>query len=133
MLKKIFISADHGMAIIYFLQSNVVPTLLDAGVEVVLLTDDEIKSQISSRFGRPGLTVEGLRLKEASKYASTYRPRLYLADPVAGCAIVHRRCGRRLKIASALTISLARPLVGQPVGQRPRHTHPAPRSPRPVC
>ena len=76
MLKKIFISADHGMAIIYFLQSNVVPTLLDAGVEVVLLTDDEIKSQISSRFGRPGLTVEGLRLKEASKYASTYRPRL---------------------------------------------------------
>ena len=35
-MKKIFISADHGMAIIYFLQSDVVPTLLDAGVEVVV-------------------------------------------------------------------------------------------------
>lgn len=76
MTKKIFISADHGMAIIYFLQSDVVSTLLDAGVEIVVLTDDETKSQISSRFGRPGLTFEGLRLKEANKYASTYRPRL---------------------------------------------------------
>jgi hypothetical protein len=76
MPKKIFISADHGMAIIYFLQSDVVPTLLDAGVEVLILTDDETKSQISSRFGRPGLTIEGLRLQEANKYASTVRPRL---------------------------------------------------------
>jgi hypothetical protein len=76
MTKKIFISADHGMAIIYFLQSDVVPTLLDAGVEVVLLTDDEIKSQISSRFARPGLTIEGLRLKEAGAYASKVKPRL---------------------------------------------------------
>jgi CDP-glycerol glycerophosphotransferase (TagB/SpsB family) len=76
MPKKIFICADHGMAIIYFLQSNVVPTLLDAGVEIIVLTDDETKSQISSRFARPGLTIEGLRLKEANKYASTFRPRL---------------------------------------------------------
>src|SRR5215207_2942555 len=76
MSKKIFISADHGMAIIYFLQSDVVPTLLEASVEIVVLTDDETKSQISSRFGRPGLTIEGLRLKEANEYASTFRPRL---------------------------------------------------------
>jgi CDP-glycerol glycerophosphotransferase (TagB/SpsB family) len=74
--KKIFISADHGMAIIYFLQSDVVPTLLEAGVEIVVLTDDETKSQISSRFGRPGLTFEGLRLKDANQYASTYRSRM---------------------------------------------------------
>ena len=64
------------MAIIYFLQSDVVSTLLEAGVEVVVLTDDETKSQISSRFGRPGLTFEGLRLKEANAYANKVRPRL---------------------------------------------------------
>ena len=64
------------MAIIYFLQSDVVPTLLEASVEVVVLTDDETKSQISSRFGRPGLTIEGLRLNEANRYANTFRPRL---------------------------------------------------------
>ena len=76
MSKKIFISADHGMAIIYFLQSDVVPTLLDAGVEVVVLTDDETRDRIAQRFARPGLTFEGLRLKEANAYASKVKPRL---------------------------------------------------------
>ena len=76
MTKRIFISADHGMAIIYFLQSDVVKTLLAAGVEVVLLTDDETKDLIAKRFGQPGLTFEGLRLKQASAYAETYKPRL---------------------------------------------------------
>ena len=73
---KIFISADHGMAIIYFLQSDVVTTLLDAGVEVVVLTDDETKDKIASRFARHGLTFEGLRLKQANKFATTFQPRL---------------------------------------------------------
>jgi len=76
MSKRIFISADHGMAIIYFLQSDVVPTLLEAGIEILVLTDDETKDRISQRFARPGLTFEGLRLKDANKYASTFRPRL---------------------------------------------------------
>ncbi|HEX5941065.1 MAG TPA: CDP-glycerol glycerophosphotransferase family protein [Anaerolineales bacterium] len=76
MSKKIFISADHGMAIIYFLQSDVVPALLEAGVEVIVLTDDETKDRIAQRFARPGLTFEGLRLKEANAYASKVKPRL---------------------------------------------------------
>jgi hypothetical protein len=74
--KKIFISADHGMAIIYFLQSDVVPTLLEAGVEVVVLTDDQTKDRIAQRFARPGLTFEDLRLKEANDYAARFKPRI---------------------------------------------------------
>jgi hypothetical protein len=58
MTKRIFISADHGLAVVYFLQSEVVPTLLERGVEVVLLTDDALKEQIEMRFGRPGMVVE---------------------------------------------------------------------------
>ena len=76
MTKRIFISADHGMAIIYFLQSKLVPDLLAAGVEIVLLTDDEIKDQIAARFAQPGLIFEGLRLKQANAYADRYKPRL---------------------------------------------------------
>jgi CDP-glycerol glycerophosphotransferase (TagB/SpsB family) len=76
MTKRIFISADHGMAIIYFLQSDVVLTLLDAGVEIVVLTDDETKEKISQRFARAGLTFEGLRLKQANDYAKKVSPRL---------------------------------------------------------
>ena len=64
------------MAIIYFLQSDVVPTLLAAGVEIVVLTDDETKEKISQRFARPGLTFEGLRLKEANTYATKFKPHL---------------------------------------------------------
>jgi len=80
-MKRIFISADHGMAIIYFLQSDVVKTLIDAGVEIILLTDDETKSQIEKRFSglvtrNSQLIFEGLRLKEANKFAATYQPRL---------------------------------------------------------
>ncbi|PWH14310.1 MAG: hypothetical protein DDG60_08495 [Anaerolineae bacterium] len=76
MPKRIFISADHGMAVIYFLQSDVVSRLLEAGVEVILLTDDETKDKIAAKFARPGLIFEGLRLHAAQKYANTQHPRL---------------------------------------------------------
>ena len=73
-MKRIFISADHGLAIVYFLQSDVLTTLLKAGVEVIVLTDDALKEQITRRFGQPGLTIEGLRLKEAHQYFETVSP-----------------------------------------------------------
>lgn len=72
--KTVFISADHGLAIVYFLQSDVVPVLLENGVQVVLLTDEGLKEQITRRFGRPGLTVESLCLKEAKDYANRVSP-----------------------------------------------------------
>ena len=81
MTKKLFISADHGMAIIYFLQSDVIPTLLNAGVEVVLLTDDSLVEKLKTRTTQYAirsnqLTFEGLRLKQANKFATTIQPRL---------------------------------------------------------
>jgi hypothetical protein len=69
--KRIFISADHGLAIVYFLQSAVLSTLLENGVQIILLTDDGLKEQIEQRFGQPGLTVEGLRFKQAREYFET--------------------------------------------------------------
>lgn len=66
--KRIFVVADHGLAIVYFLQTEVVSTLLEAGVEVILLTDDSLLQKISQRFGCPGLYVEGLRLSQVRKY-----------------------------------------------------------------
>jgi CDP-glycerol glycerophosphotransferase (TagB/SpsB family) len=68
MKKRVFIIADHGLAIIYFLQSDLVSTLLAGGLEVVLLTDDTLKEKVQERFGQPGLWVEGLRLKQVLQY-----------------------------------------------------------------
>jgi hypothetical protein len=65
----IFISADHGLAIVYFLQTDVVPRLIAEGAHVVLLTEDSLVTTVEDRFGRPGLTVEGLRLGQADAYA----------------------------------------------------------------
>ncbi len=67
----VFISADHGLAIVYFLQSDVVPTLLEAGQTVVLLTDDGLRERMAAEFGRPGLEIESLRLDRARGYAET--------------------------------------------------------------
>ena len=75
MRKRVLISADHGMAVVYFLQSDVARALVEAGVEVVVLTDDEIKDQIAKRFSEPGLKFEGLRLKQAAAYAESHRRR----------------------------------------------------------
>ena len=50
------------------------PLCSDAGIEVILLTDDGLIEQITKRFGRPGLTVEGLRLPEAHRYSESVKP-----------------------------------------------------------
>ncbi len=68
MTKRVFISADHGLAVVYFLQSDVVSSMIEAGVEVVLLSDDALIDQIQQRFGRKGLIIEGLRLEKAKAY-----------------------------------------------------------------
>ncbi len=74
--QRIFIIADHGLAVIYFLQSDLVAALLDAGVEVVLFTDEVLKSGIERRFACPGLTIEGLRLDQARRYEHEVNPSL---------------------------------------------------------
>lgn len=74
--KRVMISADHGLALVYFLQTEVVGTLLKAGIEVVLLTDENLLGRIEDRFGRPGLTFEGLRLDAAAGFEKMYRPEL---------------------------------------------------------
>ncbi len=68
---RLMIVADHGLAIVYFLQSDVLPTLLNGGVEVVVLTDDGLVEQIARKFSQPGLAVEGLRMAQARKYFDT--------------------------------------------------------------
>jgi len=72
MKKSIFIIADHGLAIIYFLQSDVVSTLLVAGVEVVLLTDDVLVEKVRERFAQPGMVFEGLRLNQVQQYEKRF-------------------------------------------------------------
>ncbi len=74
--KRVFISADHGLALVYFLQSDVVTTLLQGGVEVLLLTEDGACAALQKRFHQPGLSFESLRLDQCQQYYRTVRPGL---------------------------------------------------------
>jgi hypothetical protein len=72
--KRAFICADHGLAVFYFLQSDIASTLLEAGVEITVLTEDNTIEPIIKRFGQPGLTVEGLRLDRIKTYKQQVSP-----------------------------------------------------------
>jgi hypothetical protein len=71
---RLFICLDHGLAVFYFLQSNIISTFLEKGVEVILLTEDQSTEQIAQWFGRPGVTVEGLRLDQVQAYQRRVDP-----------------------------------------------------------
>jgi hypothetical protein len=72
--KSVFICADHGLAVFYFLQSDILSVLLEAGIQVVVLTEDNSKDAIQTRFGHPGLTVEGLRIDKINAYRRQVSP-----------------------------------------------------------
>jgi hypothetical protein len=74
MTKRVFIIADHGLALIYFLQSEIVSILLKSGTEVVLFTDEDSIPALRSRYSQPGLFFEGMRLKECENYFKTVDP-----------------------------------------------------------
>jgi len=64
----LFVCADHGLALVYFLQTDVLTPLRASGAEIVLLTDDALVDRIRQRFGGPGLQVEGMRLAQSRAY-----------------------------------------------------------------
>jgi hypothetical protein len=64
----VLICADHGLALVYFLQTDIAPMLREAGAAIVLLTDDAIVDRVRQRFSHLGVTVEGMRLNQVRAY-----------------------------------------------------------------
>jgi hypothetical protein len=56
------------------LQSEVISTFLETGVEVVLLVDDDLVTWLGEHYGQTGLIFEGLRLDQARAYAQQKHP-----------------------------------------------------------
>jgi hypothetical protein len=109
--KRIWISADHGMAVIYFLQSSLISTLLDAGVEVVVLTDDELIEKIRSNYALKGMQVEGLLFQQAHDYELFHRERQWWLNFI-------RRVGSSAKINIAAQSSYIRQVATEESNQR---------------
>ncbi|MCH8876633.1 MAG: CDP-glycerol glycerophosphotransferase family protein [Chloroflexi bacterium] len=71
--KTIFVSADHGLALIYFLQSEVVSTLQQAGFRVVVLVADAMVGPLTEQNAGSGILFEGLQLDQAASFAARER------------------------------------------------------------
>jgi CDP-glycerol glycerophosphotransferase (TagB/SpsB family) len=71
--KRAFIIADHGLSLVYFLQTKVHAVLHGHGIEIVLFTDDDLVGRVRDRFQLPGLIVEGMRLEHVRDYANKSR------------------------------------------------------------
>lgn len=65
---RVFVCADHGLALVYFLQTDVARVLQDAGADIVLLTDDALVDRIRDRFADLPLVVRGMRLETIRVY-----------------------------------------------------------------
>ena len=72
--KVIFISADHGLAVFYFLMSDIIPALQAGGAEIVVLTEDASCEAVATRYGATWLAVESLRLSQLHDYTRGNSP-----------------------------------------------------------
>ena len=71
--KTIFVSADHGLALIYFLQTDVVSTLREAGIRVVALVADAMVGPLTQQNAGSEILFESLRLDQAGSFANRER------------------------------------------------------------
>jgi hypothetical protein len=60
--------ADHGLALVYFLQTDLPRVLNESGVELVVLTEDDLVERLRRKYARPGVQIEGMRLRQARQY-----------------------------------------------------------------
>jgi hypothetical protein len=69
----VFITADHGLALVYFLQTDVYKVLREAGAELIILTDDQLLERVRERFKATGASFEGMRLEQVRDYERVSR------------------------------------------------------------
>lgn len=78
--KTVFICADHGLAVFYFLNSYIISNLLHAGVNVVVLTEDHSVESIRAKFNyneedtTTFCKFEGLRIEQVQTYMRQVAP-----------------------------------------------------------
>lgn len=75
-MKTMMISVDHGLALAYFLQTELSEVLLDKGARLVFLVQDELLPLLRERYRETQRVVfESLREREAARYQNTHHSR----------------------------------------------------------
>jgi hypothetical protein len=123
-LKTILIVIDHGLALAYFLYTDLAKKLLEQDLRLVFLVQDDLLPKLRQDYaGVANLVFESLREDQLIKYQKTYRPRLqemleYVRGSVASPRIplTYVDTHRQRKIYEArgrwkLALQMAQPLI----------------------
>jgi hypothetical protein len=123
-VKTIVIVIDNGLALAYFLYTDLAKKLLDKNVRLVFLVQDELLPKLRQDYeGTPNLVFESLREDQLARYQKTYRPRLQeLLEYIRGASaspripLTYVDTHRKRKITEAsgrwkLVLQLSQPII----------------------
>lgn len=72
-MTTIFVSLDQGLAMAYFLETDLLRLLADRpDSRLVILVPEEMLDLLASRYARPGVIFESMRNREAARYQREY-------------------------------------------------------------
>jgi hypothetical protein len=123
-LKTVLLVIDHGLALAYFLYTDLAKKLLEKDLRLVFLVQDDLLQKLRQDYAdTPQLVFESLREDQLTHYQKTFRPRLQeMVEYIRGASaspripLTYVDTHRRRKIYEArgrwkLALQLAQPII----------------------
>lgn len=123
-MKTVLVLIDHGLALAYFLYTDLAKSLCERNVRLVFLVQDDLLSKLRTDFASlPHAVFESLREDRLIQYQRTVRPRLQeLFEYIRGASaspripLTYVDTHRRRKLSEArgrwkLALQLAQPII----------------------
>ena len=74
----ILLAVPHGFAARYLLRTDILPTLLEHGARVVILTPNPDEEYFREEFGRPGVVIESFLTEKSEAYFQASYPQRFM-------------------------------------------------------
>ena len=75
-MKTIFIVLDHGLAMAYFFETELVRLLLNQNIRLVIILPEQMLSCVKKEYMHPGVIFESLRDTKIQDYVTNHMPRV---------------------------------------------------------
>lgn len=123
-MKTILLIIDHGLSLAYFMYTDLAQKLLERGVRLAFLVQDDLIPKLQADFGHiPNLVFEGMREEQLLHYKNAYRPRMQeMMEYIRGASaspripLTYVDTHRRRKLYEArgcwkLALQIAQPII----------------------
>ena len=75
-MKTIFIALDHGLAVAYFFETNLINTLVERDARIVVLAPEAMLPLLRERYPNSKVIIESVRDVQTTRYKKEYHPSL---------------------------------------------------------